>query len=311
MEPKKSPLRLKDQSLSRTNQEPEENKILPPCPSCQKPLASETAIICIHCGHKQQNAYVDDEDDSPSWIDCFKLDKEAFICLIIGFAMTLVLTSGYFPFLRGVISYFNVLVHEFGHCAFSWMMGFQSFPAFDFQHGGGVTLSFGEKPNWAIAGFIIFCVAGTAVKFYRYKLIALSLLAICAFNVVAILTNNYRPVIIYGGHATEAILGCVFLYRGLTNVSVHHVIERVLYFFLGSFLLLDQYFFSHEIMHDAHRRADYIEGKPGSLNDMVKLSDKFNISLDASLIFHLNFCIFAALFTYAVYVISMKLYTRY
>ena len=103
-------------------------------------------------------------------------------------------------------------------------------------------------------------------------MISAGLLAICAFNIYSIQSYKYASVIVYGGHATEVIFGCTFIYRGLTNVSVHHAIERVLYFFLGTFLLLDQYFFSKAIMTDPVRRAEYIEGKPSTLNDMVKLT---------------------------------------
>ena len=170
-------------------------------------------------------------------------------------------------------------------------------------------MTFGRKPSWAIAGFIIFCIAGTAFKYRKYKMIALGLLAICAFNIYSIQSYKYASVIVYGGHATEVIFGCIFIYRGLTNVSVNHVVERVIYFFLGTFLLLDQYFFSKSIMTDAVRRAEYIEGKPGTLNDMVKLSHRHVISLDETLIFHLNFCIFAAIATYVIYVLSMRFYT--
>ena len=247
--------------------------------------------------------------ERPSWSQAATISKEALICLTIGLTMTLILTSGKLEFLRFILHHFNILVHELGHCAWSWMMGYQAFPAFDFQHGGGMTMTFGRKPDWIIAGFIIFCLAGTAFKYRKYKMIAFGLLFICAFNIFAIKTYKFADVITYGGHATEVIFGCVFIYRGLTNVSVHNAVERVLYFFLGTFLLLDQYFFSRAIIHDAVRRAEYIEGKPGTLNDMVKLSRSQGISLDESLMYHLNFCILAAVLTYVVYVLSMRFYS--
>ena len=309
---KKSPLRLKYQESAHV-QNTEDNPSVelpqkPACPQCKRPMTSLSATICTHCGYTKKRENVE-EEEHPSWIQAATISKEALICLIIGLTMTLILTSGNFQFLYFILHHFNILVHEFGHCAWSWMMGFQAFPAFDFQHGGGMTMTFGRKPSWLIAGFIIFCIAGTAFKYRKYKMIVFGLLAICAFNIFAITNYKYGDVIVYGGHATEAIFGCVFIYRGLTNVSVHHVVERVLYFFLGTFLLLDQYFFSKGIMSDPVRRAQYIEGKPSTLNDMVKISHSHVITLDSALVFHLQFCLFSAVMTYVIYVLSMRFYT--
>ena len=129
--------------------------------------------------------------------------------------------------------------------------------------------------------------------------------------IIAALTFGWHQnIILYGGHGTEAIFGSVFLFRGLANVSVHHVIERVLYFFLGTFMLLDEYLFAQDLLHDEEKRSWYLEGKPNAMNDFDRLSDIFFTNLDKPVMFHAAFCIACAITAYLVYVISTRLYTR-
>ena len=242
------------------------------------------------------------------WILCFLFKKEAFISLLIGLGMNLLIIFAELKWVIFVLQNLGGLIHEFGHCIWAWMMGFVSLPAFNFVHRGSPTLAFGESPNWWIAGIIISWLIIMAYKIWNYKkLVSLSILMICLFNIVAILTDSYREVMIYGGHATVLIVGNIFIYRGLTNIAVHHQLERVLYFFFGIFLLINEYLFSIEIMNNLSIRAEYLK-EFRTLNDMVKISDIFKITLDQSLMFHINSCFISTAITYIIYVISRRLY---
>ena len=160
---KKSSLRLRNQEHSNIQEPSEEAPKELPLNQFVHNVISQwhllSATICIHCGYTKKREHLEDEE-RPSWIQAAVISKEALICLVIGLIMTLILTSGKLEFLRFVIHHFNILVHEFGHCAWSWMMGFQAFPAFDFQHGGGMTMTFGRKPSWAIAASSFFVLLG-------------------------------------------------------------------------------------------------------------------------------------------------------
>ena len=66
-----------------------------------------------------------------------RLDREALRALVIGLGLAVGVLL--VPFLRFVLGYLTILVHELGHAAAGWLFGYPSIPAFDFRYGGGLT----------------------------------------------------------------------------------------------------------------------------------------------------------------------------
>ena len=82
--------------------------------------------------------------------------------LAIGWVLAmLLLSSGRLTF---IFHPFITLVHELGHAACGWLLGYPAIPAFDFVHGGGVTSHFGRL--WVLIGGIY---GGFGYVSYRYR----------------------------------------------------------------------------------------------------------------------------------------------
>jgi hypothetical protein len=312
----KSPLRLAKRVQAETSElskdKPSEisqaqNTYLPTCKKCKMKLASASAILCLNCGYKDV-----DEQSEPvknTWLGSLIPEKEAIICAIIG-GVIAYLIFNHFPFLYYILSTVGTLLHEFGHAMWGWFMGHPSIPAFDFTHGGGVTIQMGDKPNYLITGAFIGGFIYAIYYFRQYKLIALLFLSLISIIVCGQVFEWQSILIIYGGHATEAIFGMLCLYRGLSNVSVHHSVERALYFFLGYFMLFNEYVFSNKLKDDPAYLDWYKEGKDGIANDFDRLADIFHTNIETIANFHTFFVFVNFGLAYFAYVVAMRLYSR-
>lgn len=273
------------------------------CPECGFSLPTN-APKCFNCGASLYEA------EENSWKESLSISKEATIALSIGFIGAIVLVFGDFQFSRFILRHFNILVHEFGHAIFGWLSGFFSVPAFDFSHGGGVTVHMGDKPNKGILVAVAVIFVWLLYAFKRYKLIFASIAGIFTLLALSFLFGWGPLVMMYGGHGTVVIMGGLFLFRGLSNVAVHHFAERILYFFLAAFVILDELQFTQMLKKDAGFRSQYLDGKGGIMNDFHKISEHLNISLNTAVNFHAFFCFLVPVLAYAIYVIAMKNYSR-
>lgn len=291
------------------------------CHSCNgrfssPPGYSGLSCSCPFCGavnSRQESGHseegVEQSTEENTWKESFLIDKEAAVALALGLTAALLITLGDFKFARFIIHHFVTLVHEFGHALFSWLQGYFAIPAFDFTHGGGVTMT-EEKASTGIRIGVFVCFAILAWKFHKYKLILIPTIIIAALLLLSIITGKTELVLVYMGHGTVVIMGGVFLFRGLSNVSVHHFAERVLYFFLGFFSILEEYMFTRRVMANPGYRELYLEGKGGVLNDFDRIADILMIPMDRAIAFHSLICILTPLITYFIYAIVVKYYSR-
>ena len=95
----------------------------------------------------------------------------------------------------------------------------------------------------------------------------------------------------------------IFIFRGLSSISIHHYAERISYFFLSSFVLIGEYIFTHNIKHDAVFRNDYLNGKGDILHDFDKLADQLPRNMFDLVNIHTGLCIAVPILTYLIYVI--------
>jgi len=275
------------------------------CPSCQASLPPH-ATNCIFCGFDLSI----EEDDSMSWKESMCLSREASLALCLGLTAAMILVFADLSFTRFILRHFNILVHEFGHALFGWTSGFVSIPAFDFSHGGGVTMHMGHEPSKGILLMVILFFTWALYMCRYYKLIMYCVLGGFAFLILCFLNNWNQILILYGGHGTVVLMGGLFIFRGLSNVAVHHFAERVLYFFLGAFVILDEYQFTAMLKNDSSFRSRYLEGKAGLMNDFHRLAEHLDISLNSAVNMHAGFCLCVPLLAYTCYVVAMKKYAQ-
>lgn len=230
-----------------------------------------------------------------------KIGKNGWLAWVIGF----VVASGLFlsPFLRAVLGYLNVLVHEIGHSLFAWLFGFPSIPTFDFLHGGGFALQFGRQPIILIIYYALF-----AWLVYRYRknwlsLIMLGLLVAlyswCAFR------PFHHIIILYMGHGTEPLFAGILLFRAISwrKVSMSSF-ERPLNAVLGFFVLFSSIYFAYEKLSNAQQLSLYAAPQKGGKvwNDFVLIANStLNIDLSTFFYFYLFVCLSVPVFVFLLY----------
>ena len=184
----------------------------------------------------------------------------------IGLVMALGLT--FFPFLSFILSPLVTLLHELGHTVVLWAFGYPAIPAFDFANGGGVTMSDLERaPQIVWAWALGVGMLGWWQRERRAVLVALA----AGVMVYIWMYNSSREVlaIALGGHGGEAVLGGLFLYRGLTGWGCKIPVERPLYAFLGFMILFSGIKLGLSLLGPTLERIWYLEGKGGIDNDLV------------------------------------------
>jgi len=187
------------------------------------------------------------------------LDSNARRALVYGAVAGLVCEI--VPFTRFVFGYLGTLVHEFGHLATNWVFGYPSIPAFDFMHGGGVTV---HQDRNAFVMFGVYALFGMAMYQYRRNRRALGVLAAAAgFHAVASFTRLHELLQLFMGHGTELIIAGVFIYRALSGEKVRVQAERPVYAFAGFFILFDNVRFAGGLLTSHERRVEYELAKGG------------------------------------------------
>ena len=273
-----------------------------PCPSC----GAENSVvveICHQCGYQLK------EYEKTDWKDCLLLSKEATITLVLGLILALAVSFGDLKFARFIIHHFITLVHEFGHAFCSWLFGYFAVPAFDFTHGGGVTIT-DTSLNVSVRIGVYVVLAWCMWMFRRYKLILSGFGVIVGSLALCQIMKWDQLAIIYMGHGTVAIMGGIFLFRGMSNVSVHHVVERALYFFLAFFVLIEEYLFTRKVVENPGFKEMYLEGKGGIEHDFHRLCNHLHMGLDEAISYHSVFCIIVPIATYGIYILGMRNYSR-
>ncbi len=184
----------------------------------------------------------------------------------IGLVMALALT--YFPFLSFILSPLATMVHEIGHTAVLWLFGYSAIPAFDFTHGGGVTMSDLERSPlivWAwVLGWLILAWWQRERTGVLIALGGVALLYFLMYN-----RTGETLAITLGGHGGEILFAALFLYRGLTGWGCKVEAERPLYCFLAFMILLSGIRLGAALLGDTTEKFFYLQGKGGIDNDLV------------------------------------------
>jgi hypothetical protein len=184
----------------------------------------------------------------------------------LGLGMAAALT--FFPFLSFILSPLSTMVHEIGHTVVLWLFGYSAIPAFDFAHGGGVTMSDLERSSlivWAwVAGALILAWWQREKPFVLAGLGALALVYFMMFN-----RTGETLAITLGGHGGEILFGALFLYRGLTGWGCKVEGERPLYAFLAFMILFSSIRLGVSLLGNSLEKAYYLQGKGGIDNDLV------------------------------------------
>jgi hypothetical protein len=185
---------------------------------------------------------------------------------MIGGALALVLPL--FPFLDFIFTPLITIVHELGHTVVNWGFGYPAYPAFDFSHGGGVTVSHVQRSPLIVVLWFI-GLAGLAARWWpRLPLVAAALGVALVYAGLLVSVRAERTLIAASGHAFELLLAAVFLYRGAAGVGCRGA-ERAAYAFAGLWIAFHDAAFGWTLATQAYARALYEEGKRGIDPDLV------------------------------------------
>lgn len=191
------------------------------------------------------------------------------------------------PLLSIAASGLTTLVHEFGHAAGAWVFARGAIPAFDFQHGGGVTAHTLDR-----SAFIMLVIWGLfAYWIYTRRANRKAMgvaIATVALHTLVWTTGGDFHLAAYAGHGGTVIFAAIFLYRFLSGAAVAHEAEQWLYGILAFFLLFDEVRLCGGILFDTHGvRAMYLAGKGGIAHDFNKLGH-WMMGLDFWAVFHIG-----------------------
>lgn len=201
--------------------------------------------------------------------------------LLIGLITGLILCL--IPWLRFILSYLVIIIHELGHTVAGWVMGYPSIPAFDFIHGGGITLQLNER--WALIPLVFYGLIGFLIYYFRRnQLTVITLTGLAGIYTFAYFTRLSQLFIIAMGHGLELVFICLFLYRALTGWGCQQPGEQTLYGVLGFFMLFYNLNFTRQLLFDATMRELYLMGKGDVLDhDFVRIAREF-LGVDLSLV---------------------------
>jgi hypothetical protein len=201
--------------------------------------------------------------------------------LAFGAGLALALLTEIVPFLRVLVGYFVVLVHELGHTLTGWLFGYPSIPAFDFTYGGGVTSRQDQVLLLVVAVYAVFAMLLGVFRANRASLCAV--LALAVGYSAALLMSGADAVIIAMGHGAELLFATVFIHRAVSGRACHHDAERPLYAWIGFHIVFHDMRFAWGLLTNPFQREMYEQAKGGGhWMDFSRLAEgHFGVSLEA------------------------------
>lgn len=201
-----------------------------------------------------------------------RLEPEGRRAVLVGAVLAIGVTL--LPFVRFVLSYLGVLVHEIGHSVTAWLFGYPSVPAFDFTYGGGVSLH-SERSLVVLLALVTGLVA-LLVSLRRHRRALAVVGGVAALWALVAATPLHDALIIAMGHGGELAFAGIFLYRALSGYGCRVPAERPLYGMVGWFLVLEGVRFAWGLVSDPGRRQLYADAKGGGhWMDFSRLSRDF------------------------------------
>lgn len=252
------------------------------CPKC-KSVQNDANTQCAQCGIVFSKFYAQQAD--PDYRQKIRqrqrrkyhtsnVDPAGWKYIFIGVSTGIVLTFMDMWFVNMTLGILVTLIHEMGHTVMAWIFGIPAIPAFDFMHGGGLTINFQQETTLLVAiyAFGLF-LAYTYRNNFQTLLIIIGLGCLHAISIMTSLSNI---LILFMGHGVELLIAALFIYRSLTNTSIIHSIERPLYSILGFYIIFHDIAFSWKLINDAGYRVEYEAQKGGyHFGDFSRIAEQY------------------------------------
>lgn len=205
------------------------------------------------------------------------IDQEGWTAIATGIGLALLVLA--LPQVTFLLSPIITIVHELGHTLTNWIFGYPAIPAFDFMHGGGVTMQ--TQRLHFLMGIVY---SGFGFLFYIYwqnYLTARVLLGVAIAYSICAFTGIHDFLVLSMGHGFELIFAGIFMVRAISGYGCRYSIERPLYGMLGAYVTLYDIQFSWRLIFDQTTRAIYQQGKGGVIDhDLVRIArDVFQVDL--------------------------------
>lgn len=206
----------------------------------------------------------------------------------------------------------GTMFHEIGHTLLSWFYGYPAVPAFDFIHGGGVSLQLGDQSYIIFAVFQLLLLAG--IVNFRGQLRNQFLLA--AVMVFGLLTAfdpvHHEVVVVAAGHIAEIGVAAFFLFRAWMDFAPFGMAERVLNAVIGWGLILQSLLFDWGLLRLPELREIYARQKGGDgFGDFDRLADLTMTPFNTVVWFFIALAFLGALVPLVIYtLVRMRLGLR-
>lgn len=209
-------------------------------------------------------------DDGHRMIAGLRAEPMRVPLTFLGLGLLLAPVFTFTPLLRYMGWFLASLVHEMGHCAFSWLAGSWSFPAISLS--GHAMASHG--PQSIALCFVIWFTLGVSAWNLRQRrgwLIGLG--AATLFYPLFAFTDLKETVFLVGGHVGELVFAGIFLWRAIVGGFTDSPVERALYAVLGFFLIGQNLWLAGGLMWSAEVQEWYASsGSFGLTNDYIRLA---------------------------------------
>jgi hypothetical protein len=216
------------------------------------------------------------EDDLPVGRE---IDPAGWMAL--GLGLGLASLTELLPFLRVLVGYFVVLVHELGHALAGWLFGYPSIHAFDFRYGGGVT---SHQEQMSLLVLVVYAALASLLWVFRGNRLSLGLVAaMIAGYTLLLVTDGADVVILAMGHGAELLFAALFIHRAVSGRACRLAVERPLYAWIGFHIVFHDLRFAWGLVSNPFQRELYGDAKGGGhWMDFSRLSNEyFGVSLEA------------------------------
>lgn len=192
------------------------------------------------------------------------------------------------------LGYMLVFFHEIGHTVAFWFFGYPSIPAFDFEHGGGVT--YPSARSWLILGGLWACAVMYGARLWKeeeYRLLGWLASGVLLHGIL-LLTGGDEIIVSFAGHAGEVLVAAFCMLRAFmgTTERSHGSTERWLNMVFGCFVLVYDTVFTAALMFSEASRGDYAMQKGGHLmGDLDRVAMSLHIPMPAVAFFLMVFTI--------------------
>ncbi len=172
------------------------------------------------------------------------------------------------------MNYMATFFHEIGHTISMWFFGYPAIPAFDFAHGGGISLALtGQQIPilvivWGFLGYSFWLLKG-------YKDLQIGIILLFLFNIVFAFNQYHVAINDFMGAIFECLVAAFFIYRALFNLAPRGDLERFLNAFFGFGMIFQVFVNSYGLLSSSVYRLAYYQQKGShGFGDFDKIVDR-------------------------------------